>query len=114
MEILVLVTGVKLVVSDGTAAGIVGMALGSFAVSGSLCDHIFDLRTVGEAIFAVDVLFCSEVHEKDQGDGDEDYRRTPGIFCPMSCHANTGIGPDLTVCWVKETVWLLVLYDNGS
>lgn len=69
-------------------------------------DDGVDCWAVGEAVFAVDVLLCSEVHEEDDGDGSQDDGWAPGVIGPVASHAYTCIGTNFAICWVKKTGYI--------
>jgi len=89
----VLVAGMELVVREGEVSSLrLWLRLRSFGYARLMSDDGFDLRTVAESKFPVDVLFSAEIHEKDGGDGDEDYGWDPRVVGPVACHAYACVG----------------------
>jgi hypothetical protein len=84
-------------------------------------NELFDALIVLLTVFGFDISLRGKIHQENDHDRDEDDSRRPGVYCPPSSHANTGLRtrtskiqwrimfyysmidlPNLTVCRIKK------------
>lgn len=54
------------------------------------------------AVFVLNIYFCSQVHQEDNHDRRQNNGSTPGIISPVTRTANAGIRTNAAVCGIQQ------------